>query len=246
MGSPFRIVSLVPSLTEFVCWMGRGDALVGRTRFCDSPPGLEKRVPSVGGTKDPEVTRIVALRPDLVLANREENRREDVEALREAGLDVLVTDPNTLEQALEMFATLGKLLGVPGRARELTGETRAALADPGPARQPRVFVAVWKRPLMGLGSATYGHDLIEQAGALNVLCDLQRYPEVTLAEIRARAPDLVLLPDEPYHFGEVDAAEYSGIAPTRLVDGRMLWWYGPRLPGAIRALRTIFTGVEPE
>ncbi len=244
MVSLFRIVSLVPSITELVCWLGRGDALVGRTRFCDSPPDVAERVPSIGGTKDPDVPRVVALRPDLVLANREENRREDVVALREAGLNVLVTDPNTVEAAMEMFIELGTVLGVPGKASELTGETRAALAEPGGPLRMRVFVAVWKRPLMGLGSATYGHDLIERAGGLNVLGDLERYPEVTLDEVRARAPDLVLLPDEPYHFGEVDAAEYSGIAPTRLVDGRMLWWHGPRLPGAIRVLRTILTEVE--
>src|SRR5688572_15715387 len=149
---PRRIVSLVPSLTELVFWLGAGDRLVGRTRFCEEPAGEVGRVATVGGTKNPRVERIVALRPDLVLANKEENRREDVEALRQAGLDVLVTDPNSVLEALAMVEQIGSRLGLDRRARQLAEDTRAAMDEAAPGPGPRVFVAVWWNPLMGLGA----------------------------------------------------------------------------------------------
>jgi ABC-type Fe3+-hydroxamate transport system substrate-binding protein len=237
MGPPARVVSLVPSLTELVCWLGAADRLIGRTRFCVEPAGEVEGVAVVGGTKDPDVPRIVALRPDFVIANREENRREDIEALRAAGLDVLVTDPNSVDDAITMVLDVGARLACSARAERLATETRTSLAGPPPTRRLRVFVAVWKRPLMGLGGQSYGHDVLERAGALNVLGGRPRYPEVTLDEVRTLAPELVLLPDEPYRFRERDRATFEGIAPARLIDGKLLWWYGPRMPGAIAALR---------
>ncbi|HEY4669417.1 MAG TPA: helical backbone metal receptor, partial [Tepidiformaceae bacterium] len=161
-----RIVSLVPSLTELVWWLGRGDALVGRTRFCTEPPELAGTVPALGGTKNPRVERILALGPDLVLANKEENRREDVGALIDAGLDVLLTDPNTVDEAVAMILQVGERVGATARAEQLAADVNAALEE-GSAREVRVFVAVWKKPLMGLGSETYGHDLLERVGATN-------------------------------------------------------------------------------
>jgi ABC-type Fe3+-hydroxamate transport system substrate-binding protein len=197
-------------------------------------------VPVVGGTKDPDVESIVALAPGLVIANREENRREDVEALRAAALEVLVTDPSSVDGAIATVVELGALLGCAARAAVLVEETQEALAAAAPGAGPRVFVAVWKRPLMGLGGDSYGHDLVERAGAVNVLAGHPRYPEVTLDVVRGLGPDLVLLPDEPYRFREADAALFEGVAPARVVDGRLLWWYGPRMPAAIRELTRIF------
>lgn len=245
MERPSRIVSLVPSLTELVFWLGAGDRLVGRTRFCEQPAEDVERVRIVGGTKNPRVDRIVALRPDLVLANKEENRREDVEALRQAGVDVLVTDPNTVPEAVAMVEQIGSLLGADSAARRLADDTRAAVeeGDPGPA--PRVFVAVWWNPLMGLGAQSYGHDLIVRAGALNVLQERSRYPEVSIDELAALGPDLVLLPDEPFPFKASHLGAFGTIAPARLVDGKLLWWYGPRMPVAIRELRRLFSEVSP-
>lgn len=237
--APRRIISLVPSLTEYLYWLGVGGALAGRTKFCDEPPEVTT-IEAVGGTKDPDVRRIIELAPDLVIANREENRREDVEALRAAGLRVLLTDPNTVPGAVTMLHELGALLEREARAAELAAEVEALLAAPPPAGRPRVFVAVWKQPLMGLGSAAYGHDLLERAGAENVLAARSRYPEVTYDEVRALAPDLILLPDEPYRFRERDAVAFSAIAPARVIDGRLVWWYGPRMPAAIRKLRALF------
>ena len=236
-----RIVSLVPSLTELVAWLGLLDSLAGRTRFCTEPAEVE-RVPVIGGTKNPKVDRIVALAPDLVVANKEENRREDIEALREAGVDVLVTDPNTVPEAVAMIRELGARLGRAERAELLAMDVERELEPEAPGRRLRVFVPIWKEPLMGLGGASYGHDLLERAGAVNVLGDRPRYPEVTLAEVAALEPDLVLLPDEPYPFREAELAMFEGVAPARLVDGKLLWWYGPRIPAALTTLRQIIAG----
>jgi ABC-type Fe3+-hydroxamate transport system substrate-binding protein len=235
---PLRIVSLVPSLTELVAWFGLGERIVGRTRFCTEPPWLVDRVPVVGGTKNPRVDRVIALTPDIVLANREENRREDIEALQAAGLDVVLTDPNTVGEAIEMVLDLGRILGASERAAWLAHETAAA-ADEGNGPGLRVFVPIWKDPWMGLAAGTYGNDLLRVAGAVNVLGARSRYPEVTLDEVAALAPDTVLLPDEPYPFKDADRELFDGIAPARVVDGKLLWWYGPRMPGAIRGLRAL-------
>ena len=241
---PGRVVSLVPSLTELVWWLGEGHRLVGRTRFCDAPPEAT-RMPNVGGTKDPDIGRIVALAPDLVLANREENRREDVEALQRAGIEVLVTDPVTVAGAATMIGEIARRLGAKERGAGLVREIEeAAGGAPAPPSRPRVFVAVWKRPLLGLGSEAYGHDLLTIAGAQNVLADRPRYPELSMDELRRLAPGLILLPDEPYRFREDDARAFSRIALARLVDGRLLWWYGPRIPFAIRTLRNIFADAQ--
>ncbi|GAB4322258.1 MAG: helical backbone metal receptor [Dehalococcoidia bacterium] len=240
-GPPQRIVSLVPSLTELLCWLGAGDRLVGRTQFCVEPPGLAARVPAFGGTKTPRVREIVALAPDLVIANKEENRREDVEALQAAGLPVLLTDPTTVRGAVATVREIGAVTGCAGRADALATDIERELARR-PATGPRVFVAVWRKPLMGLGSDSYGHDLLEAAGAANVLAGRPRYPEVTLDELGDLRPDLILLPNEPYRFEERHVAEFAPLAPARVVDGKVLWWYGPRIPAALRALRDLFNG----
>lgn len=234
-----RIVSLVPSLTELIADFGLADRLVGRTRFCTEPAALAASVPAVGGTKDPKVDRVIALAPDLVIANREENRREDVEALRAAGLRVLVTCPDTVDEAIAMVSELGSLLGCEVQATALVTATREALGAPGPAHAPRVFVPIWYQPLLGLGSQSYGHDLLVRCGAVNVLEGQPRYPETTLAEVALLRPDLVLLPDEPFPFDASHIPAFVALAPVRLVDGKSLWWYGPRMPASIRALKEL-------
>jgi ABC-type Fe3+-hydroxamate transport system substrate-binding protein len=233
-----RVVSLVPSLTELVFDLGRGGWLVGRTRFCDTPAGA-LAIESIGGTKDPDVRRIVEIAPGLVIANKEENRREDVEALRAAGLDVLLTDPNSIKDALAMIRVLGLQVDAIAAADQLCADIERELAAPLPSERRRVFVAVWNRPLLGLGGESYGHDVLVRAGANNVLGHRPRYPEVSLEEVEALQPDLILLPDEPFHFRERHAREFGRIAPARLVDGRLLWWYGPRIPAAMRELRRL-------
>ena len=238
MAAPLRVVSLVPSLTELVFWLGRGETVVGRTRFCEEPGDQVGPVPIIGGTKNPDVDRIVSLAPDLVIANKEENRREDIEALIARGVNVYLTDPNTVDEAASMIEALGVLFDDVPPARMLAEEIRAELRTK-PVDTIPVFVAVWRDPLLGLGGESYGNSLLEAAGGENVLKHRPRYPETTMAELAELAPQVILLPDEPYPFKEQHVQEFSTVAPTVLVDGKLVWWYGPRVPAAIRELRRI-------
>ncbi|KDQ66233.1 helical backbone metal receptor [Streptomyces sp. NTK 937] len=235
MRSPARVVSLVPSLTEAVAATGP-ELLVGVTDWCTHPAGLTAA--RIGGTKNPDVAAVAALRPDLVVANEEENRPSDLAALREAGLDVLVTEVRTLPQA---FGELERVL-VAGcgldRPRWLD-EAEAAWAALPPAPAPRrAVVPVWRRPWMVLGRDTFAGDLLARLGVRNVYAGhAERYPRVPLAELNTSGADLVVLPDEPYPFTADDGPEAFPALPAALVDGRHLTWYGPSLAEAAPALR---------
>ncbi|MFF2524355.1 helical backbone metal receptor [Streptomyces liangshanensis] len=242
-----RVVSLVPSLTEAVA-AGAPGLLVGATDWCVHPAGLD--VVRIGGTKNPDVAAIAALRPDLVIANEEENRAPDLAALRAAGLDVMVTEVRSLDQA---FAELERVLlagcGLTAPPRWLD-DARAAWAAPLPPSAPypprAAVVPVWRRPWMVLGSDTFAGDLLARLGVRNVYADHpERYPRVPVTELRASGADLVVLPDEPYRFTADDGPEAFPGLPAALVDGRFLTWYGPSLAEAPAALRTALRRARP-
>jgi ABC-type Fe3+-hydroxamate transport system substrate-binding protein len=241
-----RIVSLVPSLTELLFWLDAGERVVGRTKFCTEPASEVEHIPSLGGTKNPDVDRILALRPDLVVANKEENRREDIEALEAAGLRVMVTDPNSVPQAIEMVLILGGVVGAAEKAEVLALDIALALASVPEGEAVPVYVGVWHYPMMGLGSESYGHSLIEACGGRNVLAGRPRYPETSLEELRSLNPSLILLPDEPFPFDAGHATLYGEIAPALVIDGKLLWWYGPRMPEAIAELSALLAGKRAE
>ncbi|MFI8518126.1 helical backbone metal receptor [Streptomyces sp. NPDC085481] len=232
-----RVVSLVPSLTEAVAVSAPG-TLVGVTDWCTHPADLGGAV-RIGGTKNPDTAAVAALRPDLVIANEEENRAPDLDALRAAGLDVLVTEIRGLDQA---FAELERVLdacGVRGAPRWLD-EARAAWAEVGAGAwdPPRTAVVpVWRRPWMVLGRDTFAGDLLGRLGVRNLYAEhSERYPRVALDELTGASPELVVLPDEPYRFTRDDGPEaFPGVAAA-LVDGRHLTWYGPSLAEAPRSL----------
>ncbi|MFC5803699.1 helical backbone metal receptor [Streptomyces formicae] len=228
-----RVVSLVPSLTEAVAVSAPG-LLAGVTDWCTHPAGLD--VARVGGTKNPDVPAIVALRPDLVVANEEENRAPDLAALRAAGLDVLVTEVRTLPQALAELERVLRACGI-GRPRWLD-DAEAAWASVAPGEARRTVVPVWRRPWMVLGRDTFAGDLLARLGVSNVYAGHpERYPRIPLDELNASGADLVVLPDEPYRFTADDGPEAFPGLPAALVDGRMLTWYGPSLAAAPEALR---------
>ncbi|MBP2362374.1 MULTISPECIES: helical backbone metal receptor [Streptomyces] len=238
-----RVVSLVPSLTEAVAVTGPG-MLVGATDWCTHPAGLTAA--RIGGTKNPDVAAVVALRPDLVVANEEENREPDLAALREAGLDVLVTEVRTLGQA---FAELERVL-VTGcglsRPRWLDEAEAAWAALPPPGNPRPAIVPVWRRPWMVLGRDTFAGDLLARSGVRNVYADHpERYPRIPLAELNAAGAELVVLPDEPYRFTALDGPEAFPGVPAALVDGRHLTWYGPSLVPAAGALRAALRRPAP-
>lgn len=238
-GEVRRIVSLVPSHTETIATSGAAHRLVGVTDWCTHPPDVVAGIARVGGTKNPDVAAIVALAPDLVLTNEEENRAEDVDAMVEAGLSVWVTNPRSVQQGL---TSIGRLLGVCGLSvargwwREAVSEW--PLTEPELARR-RGFVPIWRKPWMALGRETFAGDLLSRLGVDNVLAEhRERYPKVDLDEVRAMGVDVVVLPDEPYAFGPADVADFAewGV-PVALVSGRHLSWYGPSLVEA-RAVLT--------
>ncbi|MFW3168626.1 helical backbone metal receptor [Geodermatophilus sp. CPCC 206100] len=231
---PRRVVSLVPSLTEALA-VTVPDRLVGATDWCTAPPGLD--VPRVRGTKNPDRAAIEALAPDLVVANQEENRRLDVERLRAAGVPVWVTVIESVDQAL---ASMRRLFADALDAGEPDWLTEAARvwAEPAPDDGRRVAVPVWRDPWMVVGPRTFTGDVLSRLGLVNVLAQHpDRYPRVELADIAAAAPDVVVLPDEPYRFTPDDGPEAFPGTRTVLVSGRDLTWYGPSLTGARARLR---------
>ncbi|CAM5419243.1 Cobalamin-binding protein OS=Streptomyces tendae OX=1932 GN=GUR47_33555 PE=4 SV=1 [Streptomyces tendae] len=229
-----RVVSLVPSLTEAVARTVPG-ALIGATDWCTHPAGLD--VVRVGGTKNPKTDRVLSLAPDLVVANEEENRAPDLDALRAAGVEVLVTEVRTVPEAFTELDRVLTACGAPSRPRWLD-EAEAAWADPpAPERRTTAVVPVWRRPWMVLGRDTFAGDVLARLGVDHLYAaHAERYPKIPVDELRAARPDVVVLPDEPYRFTADDGPEAFPGLPCALVDGRCLTWYGPSLAEAPRAL----------
>jgi ABC-type Fe3+-hydroxamate transport system substrate-binding protein len=231
IGDPVqRVVSIVPSLTEAVHHTAPG-LLVGATDWCTHPPDLD--VTRVEGTKNPDVAAIVALAPDLVVANQEENRRPDLDALRGAGIPVYVTDVRTLDGA---FSSLGRMLAACGLDRPAwLDEAEAAWAAVDePAARRRAVVPIWRKPWMAVGRDTFTGAVLARLGVDNVLADdPERYPRFDPAALPPH--DLAVLPDEPYRFTADDGPEAFDV-PCALVSGRLLTWYGPSLVDAARTL----------
>lgn len=249
--SPTRIVSLVPSLTEALFDLGLGHRVVGVTDWCVHPADDVDGLPRVGGTKDTRVEAVLALRPDLVIANHEENTRRTVERLKKAGVPVWVTYPRTVEEGAALLRDLAVALEAkPGALEDVVGPVKdavsLALAEL-PERPVRVFCPIWRDPWMSVGPDTYAHDMIRLSGGANVFAERtdRRYPIVTLDQVVAAAPEVILLPDEPYAFGPHDVAELRRLpvpaAPDRIhcIDGTWVSWYGARIRPALAALRRL-------
>ncbi|MBP2681402.1 MAG: periplasmic binding protein, partial [Candidatus Krumholzibacteriota bacterium] len=239
--------SLVPSITETLIELGAGNRVVGITNYCIHPARAVDNIPRVGGTKGASLEKIDALRPDLVIANREENRRRHIDALREK-YPVYVTYPRTVEQALKLIGDLGALTRTAGKAAEITETCKQIVASTEPAVLDSVFSTaclVWRDPWMAVGADTYISDLLGTFGFKNVFTrDDGRYPEVSLGTIAERGTDVVVLPNEPYAFAEPDRrqigatlAENGRRARVLVVDGSYLTWFGYRTIQGLRFLR---------
>lgn len=247
--APRRIVSLVPSLTELLFTLGVGDAVAGCTIYCTQPPEGVASKTRVGGEKNPNLELIRELGADLVLANVEENLREHVETLRGWGIAVHVSYPRTVTEGIALVRELGQVVGAEARGQALADaldarhrETRARLAG---RRSPRVFYPIWRKPWMTLSRDTYAHHLLADCGGDNVFADrAERYPTITLNDVARAAPEVILLPDEPYRFRRVHARDfeaYPDVPAVRdgriyLVDGKLLTWYGPRIAEALETV----------
>lgn len=210
--------------------------LVGATDWCTHPADLDVR--RVGGTKNPALDRVLALAPDLVIANEEENRAPDLDALRTAGVEVLVTRVRDVPEAFRELPRVLAACGVRDRPRWLD-EAEAAWAGPPPAgpAATTAVVPIWRRPWMVLGRDTFAGDVLARLGVRNLFAaHPERYPRVPVPDLVAASPDLVVLPDEPYRFTADDGPEAFGGLPCALVSGRHLTWYGPSLATAPRVL----------
>lgn len=228
-----RVVSLVPSATEtLLAW---GVDVVACTRFCEQPA-----LPHIGGTKDPDIAAIAAIAPDLVVVDREENRREDASELRAAGLKLHVMHVTTLDRLAAEISALANAVGIDAPALEL-----------GAAEEPWTSAAVliWRRPWMAVNGDTYGSSLLAHLGVTNVVADHpDRYPVVELDELAARQPQIVLLPTEPYSFRARHVAEVSAAVPratVTMIDGQDLFWWGSRTAAALERLRASLREARP-
>jgi ABC-type Fe3+-hydroxamate transport system substrate-binding protein len=243
--APRRIVSLVPSDTYTLVRLGVGERLVGRTDYCVEPASELSRVPTVGGTKNVDVDRVVALDPDLVVANQEENRKVDIERLADRGIAVLISFPKTVREGLVQARRLAALLPDEDHG-ELLVEAEAVWTSLSRREvEPlRCFVPIWMDPLMTVHGDTFISDVVELVGGTNVFSDRERryplgadlgrreplppdrirgrdtrYPRVTLEEVERRRPELVLLPDEPHEFTQRDAEVFRALDIPAAAEG---------------------------
>jgi ABC-type Fe3+-hydroxamate transport system substrate-binding protein len=255
--APRRIVSLVPSISETIWHLGVGERLIAVTRYCTDPPAV-RSLPTCGGTKNPNCEQIAALRPDLVLMSEEENRIEDYQWLQARGIPVFVSFPKRVNEVGGWISRLGRAVDCSVAAEALAAEVDRAVAavQERTARRPRplrVFCPIWKKPWMTFNADTYADDVLRVCGGENVFADVgQRYPVITLVEAAARAPALVLLPDEPYPFGDKDLPDLRDLLPpggparaAHVVDGQALSWYGVRTPRGLAIIEeALFGGTQ--
>ncbi len=279
---PRRVVSLVPSVTESLFELGLGSRLIAITDYCVHPADQVARLPRVGGTKNPDVARIIEMQPDLVILNQEENRHEDAEALQAAGIPIWVTFPKTVRDAFNLLWSImdvfddGTMIERV-RAMEWSLDWLERIQHDPPIR---VFVPIWIDPLMTFNADTFAHDLLRVCGGANVFAERERqfplqadlgeaeplsvgdprvvghdtrYPRVTLAEVEAAQPDVILLPSEPFAFDEQHVSIFAALdvpaahtGRIHLVDGSLLTWHGTRMARAFAALPALFSDEQAD
>jgi ABC-type Fe3+-hydroxamate transport system substrate-binding protein len=229
---PRRIVSVVPSQTELLYDLGLNEEVVGITKFCVHPAAWFHSKTRVGGTKRLNLNTIAALQPDLIIGNKEENERRQVEALSEH-FPVWLSDVQTLEEALDMIGQVGKLVNREARALEIVGQIRTDFA--GLSKSERtlgVAYFIWQEPLMVAAAHTFIHEMLQKAGFQNVFANKSRYPEITWHDLAHAQPDLIFLSSEPYPFQEKHFTTFQQVCPlavVQIVDGELFSWYGSRL-----------------
>lgn len=227
-----KIVCLVPSLTELLFDLGLGERVVGRTRFCIHPKKSVADVPIIGGTKNPNLNKIRAIEPDLILANLEENRKEDIELLQKDGYNVMVTEIGSVEEALFAIHDIGFTCGVQEKAKNLIHNIQDELEKTVIFTGKTVAYLIWRDPWMSIGHDTYIHSVMEHYKLHNVFSDATRYPKITLHEISQKKPDLILLSSEPFPFKEKHMKEVNDVctdSDIMLVNGEWFSWYGSRM-----------------
>lgn len=233
-----RIVSLVPSLTELLIDLGLKNQLAGRTRFCVHPEQKVASIPIIGGTKNPRLDKIHQANPDLIIANKEENRPQDVRSLMQ-DFEVEVTDISTIEDALITIHKLGQRLGAEEQAETLIQNIQERLSERPEEPKLRTAYLIWKDPWMTVGGDTYIHDVLSHWKLPNVFGGEKRYPKFELEELKSYHPDLILLSSEPFPFKEKHLAPIEEACPAArvlLVEGEWFSWYGSHMKHAFGRL----------
>ncbi len=230
---PKRMVSLVPSQTELLADLGLEQEVAGITKFCIHPTDWFRNKTRVGGTKQLHLDKIRALQPDLIIANKEENEKAQLEILMRE-FPVWISDVDTLPAALDMIRSVGALTGKEKKAVELATEIcrRFQTLNPRLPAKTKTAYFIWRDPWMVAGSQTFIHDMLQRCGLKNCFEHLPRYPEITLQQLHETNCELILLSSEPYPFGEKHLADFRKRFPKtdiRLVNGEMFSWYGSRL-----------------
>ena len=230
-----RIVSLVPSQTELLYDLGLDDEVIGITKFCIHPEHWFRNKIRIGGTKDVKFDRVKALSPTLIIANKEENVKEQVEALT-AIAPVHTTDISTLEDAYQMISEIGLLTDTRSKASEIIENIKKGFSTLNEQLQQQVsktcLYLIWKDPYMSVGRDTFIHDMMLRCKLKNVMANETRYPNISIEQIKQLAPQIILLSSEPYPFKEKHIAELQSYLPETtilLTDGEMFSWYGSRL-----------------
>jgi ABC-type Fe3+-hydroxamate transport system substrate-binding protein len=244
---PKRIISLVPSQTELLFDLGVGENVVGITKYCIHPKEKIKKITKVGGTKDFDIDKIRALKPDLIIANKEENYKEGIEQLEDK-FPVWISDINDLNSSFEMISEVGKLVGKQKEAENLVyklNQDFKDLATISPERY-KVLYFIWKDPFMVAGKDTFIHDILERTNLENSTTST-RYPILDTEKIKELNPQIILLSSEPYPFKEKHLKEFAQMLPntyTRVVDGELFSWYGSRLKYTVNYLKELQNDIK--
>jgi len=227
-----RIISTVPSLTELLYDLGLRDEVVGITKFCIHPDIWYRSKTRIGGTKKLNIEKIVSLKPDLIIANKEENTKEEILSLSQDH-KVHVTDIKSIEDNIDLIKTISELTQTEEKGQILMQEMRSFIHQSKKNnRKQKVLYLIWQNPMMSVGRDTFIHSMIEYCGYHNILVDTNRYPEVTEADIQSYNPDVIMLSSEPFPFKESHMDYYKSILPNAkviLVDGEAFSWYGTRV-----------------
>ncbi len=246
---PQRIVSLVPSQTELLHDLGLGKKVVGVTKFCLHPADARQQATVIGGTKNFDFEKLTALKPDLIIGNKEENYQEGIEQLA-ALYPVWLSDISTLTDALRMIRQVGVLVGAKAKADQMAAAIEHSFAQLSPLSEAvSAAYFIWRKPYMAAAADTFIDDMLTQAGFTNVFAPQQRYPEISAEQLAAAAPRVVLLSSEPYPFADKHIAEFLAICPSaqiRIVDGELFSWYGSRLQHSVAYFAALRATVVPK
>lgn len=238
---PSRIVSLVPSQTELLFDLGLYDAIAGITKFCVHPPELQKTKTIIGGTKKLHIEKIKALSPDLIIANKEENSKEEINLLAK-DFPVWVTDIESLTDAYNMIKDLGELTGTQPRAAEIIRQLRNNFSQINPIESINTCYLIWQDPYMSVGHDTFIHDMMQQCGFKSIFSDKKRCPVITIEDLKERNCELILFSSEPYPFKQKHLEQLKTTLPAikiLLADGEFFSWYGSRLLQAPAYFKTL-------